>query len=355
LIALLWFLAIYIVIYFILGIFYSSSPDKNSGLVAARVFDLMVLVFVLGTIVYYFFTLSDAQKKYELNNYAYGLKGYLENPASMFSLLLFIFVLYITIWIVGLPMSRNLKPLSITIIEGGAWILFAVSLIANFFKYVFGMNIMDSFYDWTNDLINSIPERSQGGDASISNSNTTYIVPKAPGSVNVPAPPKIDVTYASTDEVFNIGNNLYTYSDAKAICKSYGARLATYDEIEKAYTAGAEWCNYGWSEGQNIYYPTQKKTWEALQKDPKKKGLCGRPGVNGGYIKNPDLMVGVNCYGKKPKPNDAELSYMANNKGQIGPKTKDDKELDAKVDFWKKNSDVLLRINAFNNDNWSSV
>ena len=30
------------------------------------------------------------------------------------------------------------------------------------------------------------------------------------------------------------------------MCQGLGARLATYDEIEKAYNAGAEWCNYGW-------------------------------------------------------------------------------------------------------------
>ena len=63
------------------------------------------------------------------------------------------------------------------------------------------------------------------------------------------------------NEVFNISNNLYTYDDAQAICSVYGAQLATYDQVEEAYKDGAEWCNYGWSENQMAFFPTQKSTW----------------------------------------------------------------------------------------------
>jgi hypothetical protein len=48
-------------------------------------------------------------------------------------------------------------------------------------------------------------------------------------------------------------------------------------------------------------YPTQKRTWEELQRevDPGKRTACGRPGVNGGYF-DPTLKFGVNCFGFKP-------------------------------------------------------
>ena len=62
-------------------------------------------------------------------------------------------------------------------------------------------------------------------------------------------------------EVFNIPDNIYTYDDAKAICKAYDAKLATYNQIENAYNQGGEWCSYGWSSDQMILYPTQKKTY----------------------------------------------------------------------------------------------
>ena len=51
----------------------------------------------------------------------------------------------------------------------------------------------------------------------------------------------------SKEEVFHIPGNDYVYDDAKALCGAYGARLATYNEVEDAYNKGGEWCSYGWS------------------------------------------------------------------------------------------------------------
>jgi hypothetical protein len=102
-------------------------------------------------------------------------------------------------------------------------------------------------------------------------------------------------------EVFNISRNVYTFNDAAAVCAAAGAELATYDQVKAAYDGGADWCNYGWIKGQMAVYPTQKATWEKLQKGaPEFRHACGQPGVNGGYFDNPELQFGVNCYGAKP-------------------------------------------------------
>ena len=53
------------------------------------------------------------------------------------------------------------------------------------------------------------------------------------------------VELGKKSEVFHIPGNTLVYKDAKALCDAYGARLATYDEIEDAYNKGAEWCSYG--------------------------------------------------------------------------------------------------------------
>jgi hypothetical protein len=102
-------------------------------------------------------------------------------------------------------------------------------------------------------------------------------------------------------EVFHIAPNQFTYDEAPAVCAAYGAELATLEQIIEAYTQGAEWCGYGWSAGGMALYPTQKKTWDELQRevDPGKRTACGRPGVNGGYF-DPMLKFGVNCFGFKP-------------------------------------------------------
>jgi hypothetical protein len=116
-----------------------------------------------------------------------------------------------------------------------------------------------------------------------------------PAANVVPAGPMIG------SEVFHIRQNQFTYDEAPAVCAAYGAELATLEQIIEAYNAGAEWCGYGWSAGGMALYPTQKRTWEELQRevDPGKRTACGRPGVNGGYF-DPSLKFGVNCFGFKP-------------------------------------------------------
>ena len=159
-----------------------------------------------------------------------------------------------------------------------------------------------------------------------------------------------------TNEVYNIPENEYTYKEAKALCKAYEGRLATIKEIQEAQGKGAEWCNYGWSQKQNALFPTQHETWARLQKIKGHEHDCGRPGVNGGYIKNENVRFGVNCFGKKPRISKAEQKILdENDKGNpIYPTTPEEREMNAKVDFYKsKMSDIS--ISPFNYKNWNKI
>jgi len=174
--------------------------------------------------------------------------------------------------------------------------------------------------------------------------------------------PEVDITVDDTDllpeepaqkeEVFHIPGNTYGYEDSKAVCKALGSRLATYNEIETAYQNGAEWCSYGWSDGQMALFPTQKDTYDTLQKIDGHKHDCGRPGVNGGYIKNDNVQFGVNCYGLKPKINERETQLMTNVAPY--PLSKKDKRLNKKVEEYKKKLSTLL-ISPFNPKKWSAL
>ena len=157
---------------------------------------------------------------------------------------------------------------------------------------------------------------------------------------------------ASFEQVFNIPGNYYGYGDAKALCKAYGARLATYDEVENAYNTGGEWCNYGWSEGQMALYPTQKKTFDNLQKIKGHEHDCGRPGINGGYIANPLVKFGANCYGYKPRINQEEQELM--DVTTPYPKTKKDIAMEQRVSYWKSKLDEIL-VSPFNYNLWSKI
>ena len=103
-------------------------------------------------------------------------------------------------------------------------------------------------------------------------------------------------------EVFHVSDAKFTYDEAEAVCAAYGTTMATLEQVMEAYNGGAEWCGYGWSAGGMALYPTQKSTWDELQRevDPGKRTRCGRPGVNGGYF-DPSNKFGVNCFGFKPE------------------------------------------------------
>jgi hypothetical protein len=155
-----------------------------------------------------------------------------------------------------------------------------------------------------------------------------------------------------TEQVFNIPGNYYGYEDAKTLCTAYGARLANYQEVEDSYNKGGEWCNYGWSDGQMALFPTQTTTYNNLQKIKGHEHDCGRPGINGGYMANPHLKFGVNCYGYKPKINQEEEQLM-----QVTtpyPKTEKDILFEKRVDYWKsKLGDIL--VSPFNYNTWSKI
>lgn len=151
-------------------------------------------------------------------------------------------------------------------------------------------------------------------------------------------------------QVFNIPGNYYDYNNAQALCKAYGAELASYDQIEKAYNNGAEWCNYGWSSNQLALFPTQKNTYNKLQTIPGHENDCGRPGINGGYIANPNVKFGVNCYGYKPKITGDEEELMRTISPY--PQNQQDMLFQKKVDVLKNNLDEIL-ISPFNHESWS--
>ena len=154
----------------------------------------------------------------------------------------------------------------------------------------------------------------------------------------------------STNQVFNIPDNVFNYTDADAVCKAFGSELATYDQIENAYQNGAEWGNYGWSAEQMAFFPTQKGTYDTLQKIPGHEHDRGRIGINGGYIANPDVRFGANCYGQRPAITTEDEERMMNTVPY--PQTAEDVALDNKVAEWSGRLDEII-VSPFNAQKWS--
>jgi len=103
-------------------------------------------------------------------------------------------------------------------------------------------------------------------------------------------------------EVYHISDQVYPYDQAGCKCAAYGGQLATKSQIIDAYNEGADWDNYGWSAGQQAFYPVQPDTYYKCLKntDPAKWYECRGPGVVGGNFQ-PGVKFGVNCYGVRPE------------------------------------------------------
>jgi hypothetical protein len=160
---------------------------------------------------------------------------------------------------------------------------------------------------------------------------------------------KQNQTKNQTKQVFNVSENTFTFKEAPAVCKALGGELATLDQLADAYRQGADWCNYGWVEGQMAFYPTQKSTWDKLQRNStvERRNMCGKPQLNGGYFDNPNLRFGVTCYGIKPSPRGKERVKSTFTSDA-------DAELEALVNKFKKDLDnELISLKPFNHDSWS--
>ena len=215
----------------------------------------------------------------------------------------------------------------ITFIEVVMWGMFIFLVLINGVQYFFQVDIKTSIR------------------------NLFTPVPEVDITVTTPEPPPVpEIMYE--DQVFHIPDNIYTYNDAKALCKAYDARLATYEEIENAYKKGAEWCGFGWSADQLALYPTQMETWKKLQKRKGHKHDCGRPGINGGFVAYKKAPFGVNCYGHKPKITPEERELMDNE--ELVPLSPEERRFKNKVEKYRKNLPEIL-VSPFNYNNWSQL
>jgi len=253
------------------------------------------------------------------------------SPVVLIVLTFVIMIYYILFSYLGVSAvetsSQVLPSAGITFLEIAMWGMFMFLVLINGVQYFFQVDIKTSIKN----LFTPVPEV-----------DITVTTPTQP------AVPEI----MFEDQVFHIPDNIYTYSDAKAICKAYDARLATYKEVEDAYKNGAQWCGFGWSADQMALYPTQSETWKKMQKIKGHEHDCGRPGINGGFVAYKNAPFGANCYGHKPKITPEERVIMDNK--QIYPMTPQEKQFEKKVKKFRTQLPEML-VSPFNYDNWSQL
>jgi hypothetical protein len=261
------------------------------------------------------------------------------NPYAVGTVLVIIILYFVLFASLGSNSAGEASPTSNSsalLLETILWAIFVALILLNGMSYIFNINIVAGIKN----LFTGVPEI----DIAVSSAG--------PSSLSVPTLSDTIPEIKRKPQVFHLPNNTYTYEDSRAICSAYGGRLATYSEIEDAHKKGADWCGFGWSDKQMALYPTQMEKWNNLQTIEGHQHDCGRPGINGGYIDNPNVRFGVNCYGYKPKITDIEIANMSNN--TLYPKTNKELAFDQKVDFWKQQL-ASITVAPFNHNNWSII
>ena len=235
----------------------------------------------------------------------------------------------------GAPVGESVGAAGkgIVFMEVLLWGVFVLLLLLNGMSYIFNMDITASIKN----LFAPVPE-------------IDIVVDPEDIAGDMTDPPAPVPELKLEKQVFHVPGNEYGYEDSKAICRAYGGRLATYKEVSDAYDKGADWCSFGWSDGQMALYPTQYDKWTNLQKIEGHEHDCGRPGINGGYIANPNVRFGINCYGYKPKITQDEARLMA--ASSLYPRTMKDVEFDKRVEYWRNKVPEIL-VAPFNHNNWS--
>ena len=323
---LFWIVSIYFIIYSLLAFFFRSD---NLG----YVYNVIILLTIFGIIIAYYIMTDTDEYKDDAENTVDRFLSFFDNKYNIIYLIAGIIFLYIITSIINVPSNSEDRPTLIIGLETLLMILLVLILFVQFFKEFSDISLTDEL-------------RERLG--IIESNETTKTVVTTPTPLPRPLPRLAPILSNNKKEVFNVGGNHYTYSDAEAICKSFDAELADYEQVEKSYNNGGEWCNYGWSKNQMALFPTQKKTWNKLQEHESTKNNCGRPGINGGYMANPALRFGVNCYGVKPAKRTTDLNAV----GDTPYTTPDDKLMQSKIQFWKDNKDKL-KLNHYNNNDWS--
>jgi len=104
----------------------------------------------------------------------------------------------------------------------------------------------------------------------------------------------INDLYQRSAQVFSIRRGTeYSISRANAasVCREYGARLASYNELSLALQEGADWCATGWvSDRTDAYYPIQVPR-SGCSTGTSAKITLYTPSV---------ALADVNCFGLKP-------------------------------------------------------
>ena len=231
----LWF----VVIFLMLSSFMNLFRDNEFSF-TIKLLDFAFLLVLVSATFNDFYSLDKESRQEPLFSAFSRFKTFLTDYSSIFTLLMVHLVLFLIFR--GFQLNSSNLPSTINFVYLIATLALIVLIIVIFIQDILGVPVIDDLYSAVGKLFEEVKDEEEEEEKQ--------------------------------EEVFNISNNLYTYEEAPYVCQALGGRLASYDEIEESYNKGGEWCNYGWSQDQMAYFPTQKETWNLLQSNEDYKNAC---------------------------------------------------------------------------------
>jgi len=142
-------------------------------------------------------------------------------------------------------------------------------------------------------------------------------------------------------EVYLVSNNIFSKSEVPKVCQGlFNGTVATKEQLNESYNNGANWCNYGWDNDGQAYYP--------LQDDTNNSSCEGTKGLNGGKMPSDDIKLGALCYGVKPEDGKYSNLTKINQDSSFS-----EGDLLMLENYRKKLANGGIKIAPFNNKSWN--
>ena len=288
---------------------YEMMTDPST--VLAKSIDMVIFGFLFVLCLVYLQTNYSLEDMMRHNILQQGLSTVLKELDSMNSVYFFLMALLLIYAFTFIFSWSATIPVSLWIAKDIIWFFFLLCVINEIMKKVLDYSLFASL----NSLLLNGSSTAEKEKKEKENEANKYVNARG--------------------EVFHIGNQLYSYKEADEICRLVNnSRLATRQEMINAHKQGAHWeGSFGWCTDQQAYTISKEK------------------GVEGGRVKQTDLLLGVNCIGKKPSMTERDKTLM----NMIRAEAKGlDIMSQMKFLFAELNPDAFMTVRPFNFDRWSS-
>ena len=144
-----WALAIYLIFRMLINVFSRSDAGGESAalLMYSRTIDIVLIGSFIALCVYGYNEIPPSDQQ---NLFGFMIKWtyqFFNDPYAFLECIIFTVIFFVLVYLLQVPMSKDLRPFTVHLVEHKIWILFAIFIIVFFFKYILGIPILDILFN----------------------------------------------------------------------------------------------------------------------------------------------------------------------------------------------------------------